>query len=70
MFSPATIPYITFDEFSGTGQEYRELNPNGTLGDITIDLISMQGFAGSPLKLTDLQQLTHERALHLTKIRG
>jgi len=48
LFSPVTVPAITFDNFPGTEEEYREIQPDGTLDDITVDLISLQGFAGSP----------------------
>ena len=41
---------VTFDGFSGTEEQYREMNPNGTLDDFTVPMneLLLSGIVGSP----------------------
>ena len=48
LIMPNPITVMTYDDFPGTEDEYREIHPDGTLEDVTMHYLSLQGFAGSP----------------------
>jgi hypothetical protein len=50
MIMPNPDLVITFDDFQGTEEQYKAINPDGTLDDFTIimDEFLLSGFVGSP----------------------
>ena len=48
LLMPNPITVMTYDDFPGTEDEYREIHPDGTLEDVTMYYLSLQGIAGSP----------------------